>query len=237
MGEGEDQGRRKGKRRQPVAVGILNEPTFVGKSRIIHRFLESRSCTPSGSGAPASAAKMTTSGTETERDTRTATAAGRTRPTLSFLIGTDTLTRFFEPKFYPSGMDNALHSFFAKSSPDVAPPASRMDGNVDVNVNGNGAGGSDNSKKGGDGSILISARRGTSSTDRSLERSVLSTPVASKWALEGRVRLLGDGSEGWEEISSTKVREAVRGGDWEGAKGLVGGSVVEYIQREGLYRD
>ena len=85
---------------QPCAVGICGEPTFVGKSRVIHDYLAS------------SASK---SGDDT---------------TLTFLIGTDTLTRFFNPRYYPPDqMDNQLSAFFASS------PA-------------------------GYGSVLVSARRG-----------------------------------------------------------------------------
>ena len=218
-GEMGTQGEKDGKRRRiPVAVGILNEPTFVGKSRIIHRFLRERQGrdlsgdsepTPAPWGEPA----MQPTSTES-------VSTLPSRPTLTFLIGTDTLTRFFEPKFYPQGMDVALLSFFAgRANRDSHDLNSEEDGG-----------------EGGDGSILVSARRGTSFDNRALERNVLEGAVATKWASAGRVRLLGDGSEGWEEISSTRIRKAVEQGDWVEVRRLVPQSIEEYVRREGLYR-
>lgn len=67
-----------------VAVGLINEPTFVKKSHIVQNFLKSHQ--------------------NEQSDVR-----------LSFLAGTDTLARFFVPKFYPSGMQQALSTFFSLS--------------------------------------------------------------------------------------------------------------------------
>ena len=69
-----------------TAIGLIDEPTFVGKSQIVHNYLRSLSSTPP-----------------------------TTPPKLSFIIGTDTLTRFFDPRYYtstPGGMSAALARFF-----------------------------------------------------------------------------------------------------------------------------
>jgi nicotinamide-nucleotide adenylyltransferase len=213
LGNGEvTEGRDSNRQKMPVAVGILNEPTFVGKSRIIHRFLSSRtSMAPNGAQAATGDHAVHSGGT----DSMTARNEHE-RPTLSFLIGTDTLTRFFDPKFYPMGMDRALHSFFASPTTGVDTASS--------------------AEAAGDGSVLVSARRGTTPSDRTLEQDVLANGVAKRWAEAGKVRLLGDGSEGWEEISSTRIREAVGRGDWEEVRRLVPGSVADYIESNGLYR-
>ena len=74
---------------EPVAIGLLNQPTFAGKAKVIHDHL-----------------RRTTEGESL--DVR-----------LTFLIGTDTLTRFFDPRYYTSfagGMPEALGDFFEKGS-------------------------------------------------------------------------------------------------------------------------
>lgn len=80
-----------------TAIGLINEPTFVGKSQTIYTYLSSHSSQSSQS---------------TEE----------VRPELSFVIGTDTLTRFFDPRFYtatPGGMDEALGRFFEEEGSRV----------------------------------------------------------------------------------------------------------------------
>lgn len=66
----------------PVAIGLICEATFAGKSSIIHSYFAQQ-------------------------------AAPLHPPRLTFLIGTDTLTRFFETRYYPNGtMTAALSQFF-----------------------------------------------------------------------------------------------------------------------------
>ena len=70
---------------EPTAVGLINEPTFVGKSNVICSYLNDRT--------------------------------GGRYGTLTFIIGTDTLTRFFDPRYYasiPGGIDVALSRFFVE---------------------------------------------------------------------------------------------------------------------------
>ena len=122
---------------------------------------------------------------------------------MSFLIGTDTLSRFFEPKYYESsfqgGMPEALTHFF------------------------NG------------GSTIISARRGKGRESRRLEEDIVERDDVVKWTDDGRIRLLGDGTAEWVGISSTAVREALRGGDRQRLKTLVIDEIAEYIQDNRLY--
>ncbi|WVQ75168.1 hypothetical protein IAR50_004778 [Cryptococcus sp. DSM 104548] len=85
------------------------------------------------------------------------------------------------------------------------------------------------------GARVVSARRGSSEQDRLFENQLLGRDDLKSWVGSGKVRVLGDGHDGWEEVSSTLVREGVRKGDWGGVKKLVGDGVATYIQREGLY--
>ncbi|WVQ79427.1 hypothetical protein IAT38_001525 [Cryptococcus sp. DSM 104549] len=156
-----------------VAVGLINEPTFVGKAGIIRSWLDEHA-------------------QEADVD-------------LTFLVGTDTLVRIFDPAFYPPGeMGSKLEKLFR-------PPPE------------------------GYGAQVVSARRGTSAEDRVLEDELLDREDVRGWVEKGQVRMLGSGEEGWEEVSSTRVREAVKADDKEGLKKLVGGSIGEYIAQEGLY--
>lgn len=83
-----------------TALGLLNDPTFAGKSRTIHRFLDTLPSLKS----QASAESDSYSGPQR-----------RQPPELRFVIGTDTLTRFFAPRYYtstPGGLDAAMQTFF-----------------------------------------------------------------------------------------------------------------------------
>ena len=67
-----------------TAVGLLNDPTFAGKSKTIHAYLSTK-------------------------------FPDRPKPELRFVIGADTLTRFFADRYYtktPGGMDAAMRTFF-----------------------------------------------------------------------------------------------------------------------------
>lgn len=163
-----------------VAVGLINEPTFVGKSRIIRRHLLE----------------------QPKQDVAATLLADHL--TLTFLIGTDTLTRFFEPKFYPSGMETMLDRYF-RSPPE------------------------------GDGSLLVCARRGEGTENREVEDDVLAKPYAKSWYDRGRIRMLGSGKEGWEEVSSSRIRKAMLDGNSETIKAILPGEIAEYIRRENLY--
>ncbi|WVR08255.1 hypothetical protein IAU60_005302 [Kwoniella sp. DSM 27419] len=158
------------------AVGLINEPTFVGKASIIRDYLNTLPH-----------------------------LRGR-RVDLTFLVGTDTLVRFFDPRFYPQGeMEGKIREYFTPY-PE------------------------------GSGAHLVSARRGESDTDRALEDEVCSRDGVRKWVEAGKVRILGrDGHDGWEGVSSTRVREAIKRGDWQEVDGLVGGEIAKYLREQGLY--
>ncbi|WWC65644.1 uncharacterized protein I303_108265 [Kwoniella dejecticola CBS 10117] len=165
-----------------TAIGLINEPTFVGKSSIIRSYLSTQPI-------PGPPNENEDAQGDRELDVK-----------LSFLVGTDTLIRFFDPRFYPPNqMEDKLEEYFDS------------------------------------GSYLISARRGKDSTDRAIEEEILNRDGAKQWVQSGHLRLLGTGNEGWEEISSTKVREAVSKQDWELVDDLVGQDIREYVRKEGLY--
>lgn len=86
--------------REPnVAVAIIDEPTFVGKSTILHDFLTSRIAALLGPTAPSTPSPS---------------------PKLTFLMGTDTVARLFAPRYYASEavMHTALHRFFSPDGDD-----------------------------------------------------------------------------------------------------------------------
>ncbi|ORY34926.1 hypothetical protein BCR39DRAFT_515651 [Naematelia encephala] len=87
----------------------------------------------------------------------------------------------------------------------------------------------------GQGSRIISARRGNSDEDRAAELSVLEKREAKYWVQQGKLSLLGNRDEEWVGMSSTKVRAAVKRGDESELKRLVSPEIAEYIQRQGLY--
>ncbi|KAF8843700.1 Nucleotidylyl transferase [Paxillus ammoniavirescens] len=73
-----------------IAIAVIDEPTFVGKSTTLLRFLRTRLASPINSSSLSSA---------TERQDG---AYSLPHPKLTFLLGFDTLGRLFSPKYYPS---------------------------------------------------------------------------------------------------------------------------------------
>ena len=158
----------------PTTVGSLDEPTFVGKSRALQ----------------ASLAKAFR-----------AQGLDEIKVNLTFMVGTDTVTRFFEPRYYesiPGGMNGALDGFF----------------NVD-------------------GSTLIAARR---SGQEEAERELLQRADVKPWVEAGKVRIYGTGKEDWAEMSSTKVRQAVKEKDWDTIRRTTLPAISNYILRKDLYK-
>ncbi|EPT01628.1 hypothetical protein FOMPIDRAFT_1161128 [Fomitopsis schrenkii] len=86
-----------------VAVAIIDEPTFVGKSTVLLSYLRHR--------------LSQTFAALTESDASITQGAPPTvlRPQLTFLVGTDTLERLFAPRYYasPDAMRDALHRFLS----------------------------------------------------------------------------------------------------------------------------
>lgn len=86
-----------------VAVAIIDEPTFVGKSNALLASLRERlSQLPGTSGAAPS------------------TSSSPPTPSLTFLVGMDTLDRLFSPRFYPSEeeMRTSLRRFLSPDGDD-----------------------------------------------------------------------------------------------------------------------
>ncbi|KAJ9095782.1 hypothetical protein QFC20_006577 [Naganishia adeliensis] len=177
-------GREGDESRRNVAVGALNHPTFVGKSDILLRWFRDRRFPELG---------------ETEIPIR-----------LTFLIGTDTLTRLFIPKYYtPSPrlggtMAEHLAKFFTTDDSDI-----------------------------------IVAHRGASALARAEEESfVQRNEECRAWVERGKLRFVREGEVSAEEreMSSTRVRRAVARGDGDELRELVGERVRRYIAEEELYR-
>lgn len=92
-----------------VAVAIIDEPTFVGKSTLLLRFLHTRLAT---------AVESTNSpnGTFSKEDA----SCPFPSPKLTFLLGFDTLVRLFSPEYYPleQGMVQMLRTFLSPDQED-----------------------------------------------------------------------------------------------------------------------
>ncbi|KAI0649409.1 hypothetical protein C8Q79DRAFT_1102304 [Trametes meyenii] len=83
-----------------VAVAIIDEPTFVGKSPLLLAFLARLIAIAAHLGSPPAPA-----------------------PRLTFLMGTDTLVRLFAPRYYaddPAAMAAALRKFLSPDADDSA---------------------------------------------------------------------------------------------------------------------
>lgn len=177
-----------------IAVAALNFPTFVGKSVIVHKWLQSH--------------LSMTEQNSVHADT-----------TLSFLLGSDTLTRLFLPKYYPPS------STFPEIGPD-------MDAQLEYFFE------RDHSK-------MVVVRRYVSSEDRDKEQAFVNDdPRCRKWVEHGGLRFVDEdgGDQGVRrgeemgEISSSVVRKTVgeKGYGGVGNELCVKG-VREYMQGKGLY--
>ncbi|KAH0833238.1 hypothetical protein J3R83DRAFT_12298 [Lanmaoa asiatica] len=92
-----------------VAIAIIDEPTFVGKSTLLLHFLRTRLATVIGySNSPKSIS-----------DKRNASCPFPS-PKLTFLLGFDTLVRLFSHKYYPSeqAMVRMLRTFLSPDQED-----------------------------------------------------------------------------------------------------------------------
>lgn len=91
-----------------IAIAIIDEPTFVGKSTTLLRFLQTRLASPINSSS--------LSNTTDRQDG----AYSLPYPKLTFLLGFDTLERLFSPKYYPSEeiMTQMLRGFLSPNEED-----------------------------------------------------------------------------------------------------------------------
>lgn len=129
-----------------------------------------------------------------------------------YLTGFDTLIRIFDGKYYPDGsMRRALDPFLARARLRVT-----MRPDADW-------GGADEQR-------AYLGRLAAGGLEEAGGRR--------EWA--DRVEMVGgDDDEGQHEIviSSTKVRDAVVGEDWDGLREYVSAGVADWIRSEGLYRE
>jgi nicotinamide-nucleotide adenylyltransferase len=177
-----------------IAVAALNFPTFVGKSVIVHKWLQSH---------------MNMAGQD----------SAHTDTTLSFLLGSDTLTRLFLPKYYPP----------SATFPEIGP---NMDAQLEYFFE------TDQSK-------MVVVRRYVSSEDRDKEQAFVNDdPRCRKWVEHGGLRFVEEdgGDQGVRrgeemgEISSSVVRKTVGEKGYDGAgNDLCVKGVREYMQVKGLY--
>lgn len=89
-----------------VAVGIINEPTFVGKSTVLLRFLRTRMV----------AFAYSSNGVSDRQDA----SCPFPFPKFTFILGSDTLVRVFSAKYYPSEqtMVQMLRKFLSPDQED-----------------------------------------------------------------------------------------------------------------------
>jgi len=165
-----------------VAVAIIDEPTFVGKSRKLLRYL----------------------GSLPELKHPHATVI----PQLTFVLGTDTITRFFSTRFYSSkeAMDRSLRQFFL----------SPQEKNVEK----------------GDGSQIACARR-ASSLSKAEEDALLLSEGVRPYVQTGSIRMMGISSDE-ALLRSTHVRETRQKGEdtW---KTMCRPEIVNYIEQHNLF--
>lgn len=167
-----------------LAVAVINEPTFVGKSTKLLQYLNGPS---KNVGEP--------------RTLR-----------LTFILGTDTITRFFAPRFYPSkpAMEASLRRFFL--SPDDASAGE------------------------GEGSQIACARRAGALLEEE-ESALLQSDEVRPYVEAGGVAMMDIAPEE-AAMSSTRVREVIRRthegyrDDWET---MCLPEVAEYIKTHHLY--
>ncbi|KAG9015163.1 hypothetical protein FRB94_004282 [Tulasnella sp. JGI-2019a] len=166
-----------------VAVAVIDEATFVGKSAKLLRYL---------------------------RDHRMPHLGDRTHR-LTFVLGTDTITRFFSSHYYQSEevMKASIRKFF------LAPQEAQLG-------------------EEGDGSQIACARRGSNLSNEE-ETKFLQSPGVIPYVEMGGVRMMDIPPEA--AMSSTLVREGIRdpqrsGIDWEK---MCAPQVAQYIKVHGLY--
>ena len=194
-----------------VAVAIIDEPTFVGKSTVLLSYLRHRlSAHPASLSAPAPPRLPVSSGSEMSAARANPNASVTReypsrllRPQLTFLVGTDTLERLFAPRYYdsPEAMRVSLRRFLS-AHPD------------------------------GDDARVVCARRALASSGDHENEAKLRAAIA-EFAVEGRVQLV-DIPEEMRTLSSTNIRRGAKDGD-ESWKAMVTPAVAEYVDAHNLY--
>ncbi|KAI0077779.1 hypothetical protein K474DRAFT_1771467 [Panus rudis PR-1116 ss-1] len=193
-----------------IAVAIIDEPTFVGKSHVLLKFLTERLASfPSGPRSTISEGILGEPGVGSESQTSSSTTSPTlravVRPNLTFIVGIDTLERLFAPRYYgsPEDMHIRLQQFLGPW-PD------------------------------GDGSRVICARRitpGLEVTEDERERKVLA--AAKDFVDRGRIAVV-DIDEHVRSFSSSEVRRSIEHGD-EKWRRMVAANIRDYVQQHELY--
>lgn len=198
-----------------VAVGALNFPTFVGKSLIIKNWLKNTRIPSLSGDHPLS-------------DSEVQMIANRVK--LTFLIGSDTLTRLFAAKYYTR-----------PESTDLQAIGDDLDQQLNHFFNT-------------DQSNVVCVRRydpDTANEARQQEELFVQADKRCKALVEkGQIRFaeeeqqhsppntlrgLGKGEE-MGAISSTRVRQAVKDGNDDLIEQLCGDSIHDYVVEQGLYK-
>lgn len=198
-----------------VAVAMIDEPTFVGKSHILQAFLRARlyhtDSEIANNESPASTLPLSSE------------LVKYPAPRLTFLLGFDTLERFFSPRYYTNldsesedpipRMHAALRTFFA-------PPPRGDDSRVVC------ASRSPSSYQ------LNSADTSETSSQQTLINQFHQFLIKDSLCPE-YVQMIRIGSD-IEKISSSALRQAVGQGQEEWC--LTTDKVARFIQRQGLYK-
>jgi nicotinamide-nucleotide adenylyltransferase len=207
-----------------VAVAIIDEPTFVGKSNIMLPFLQRRLTSLASSPTSPTSLEIPIPG---PKDETTSAQPLIQQPQLTFLLGFDTLERLFTPRYYVSSsspssdptwqMLSSLRKFFSPSPQ-------------------------------GDDSRVVCARRSSSplsqnqdqnqdqpkNASETLNTKTSTLSLAEEFIASQRTVIIDIG-EDEKTFSSTAVREMIRDGD-SGWRRFVPANIAEYVDSEGLYR-
>lgn len=235
-----------------VAVAIIDEPTFVGKSKILRAFLQQRLATILSS-----------------LDHQDESVASP-QPQLTFLLGFDTLERLFSPRYYvttpppKSPTYSESSSTIAALNPYITPP-SEVD-TENESMRHMLASLRDFLSPSGDDSRVVCARRvsvpsfaqrnlGVGDADQtpkeqqdefdSLEKEAEETQLQIQAGVDKTLALarefidservvLIDIGEDERKFSSSEVREKIGSGD-EDWRRLVPKDIAGYVVNEGLY--
>lgn len=141
------------------------------------------------------------------------------------LTGFDTLIRIFTAKYYPNHDPplSALEPFLTRH---------RVRATVRVDKNSPSKNLKDTTTEGDTDLASVEGQlaylKGIANGDKEAEGA------KKEWA--SRVQLVVDDSGETEGVSSTKIRNAVKAGNWDEVNALVGKGVGEWVRERGLYR-
>ncbi|KIX95275.1 uncharacterized protein Z520_09192 [Fonsecaea multimorphosa CBS 102226] len=151
------------------------------------------------------------------------------------LTGFDTLLRIFTPKYYPNSHPplSALEPFLRRH---------RLRATIRVDANSPSQNLKDAQKTQPESSLSAGSQAPPDLTTIAGQEAYLDSIKNGSLEKDGlkrewaeRVELVVDDSGETEGVSSTKIRNAMKDGDWDEVKGLVGQKVGEWIRHRGLY--